>query len=536
MRKQSFLQGAMVLGAAGLATKGMAMMIQVVVARELGAQGFGLFQTINPLFYLLLTISTLALPPALSKVLAENIAIGNLAKARRAWRLSNGTVLVISAAVCLFALAFAPEIAAKWLDARATLPFIGALFRIPVVCLSSVMTGYYMGIQNQTPPAVAWIVETAVRTMTTIPLVIAFSPHGIQYGALAVMIGAGLGEAAGYLFMLSRYLARDRKAMEHAVQAASSSTQANASVQGTARDLVQIALPNTITNITGIVAFAAEPVIMYLAFAKIGIPKSQATALYGAFGMAMELLFLPTVLSSALSSVVIPAVSEAAALRNGALVTRRLNQVIQATMFLALPATVFFTLSGHDLATSLYNVKLAGDILAYVAPTCAFLYVLDPLSAVLQGLNKAAISTLISLVTSAIRIGCIYYFVGIEREGIYGVATAVAIAGIVSTVISVYFVRKYVHLWVNFLNVGKMLIAAALASVPIRETQVALHSLSPSLQVAVSGIVGLFTYLVAAIYLRVVRVEQLERIPVFGTVLVSVLAKMPFVSSHNTAR
>lgn len=526
----------MVLGAAGVATKGMAMMIQVVVAREIGAQGFGLFQTINPLFYLLLTISTLALPPALSKVLAENIAIGNLAKARRAWRIANGTVLIVSVAVCLLALTFGPQIGSKWLDARATLPFIGALFRIPVVCLSSVMAGYYMGIQNQTPPAIGWVVETAVRTLTTIPLVLAMSPHGIAYGALAVMIGAGLGETAGYLFMLSRYLMRHRKVLDPVTNHKSPFTHGHEAVRGTVRDLVQVALPNTITNITGIVAFAAEPVIMYIAFARIGIPKSQATALYGAFGMAMELLFLPTVLSSALSSVVIPAVSEAAALRNGALITRRLNQVVQATVFLALPAMVFFTLSGHDLANAIYKERMAGEILGYVAPTCAFLYVLDPLSAVLQGLNKAAISTFISLVSSAVRIACIYYFVGIEREGIYGVATAVAIAGIVSTVMSVYFVRRFVRLWINFINVGKMLIAAATASIPIHETQIALHALSPSIQVATSGIVGTIVYLLAAVYLRVVRLEQLERVPFVGPYIVEIVIKMPFLSRPSTIR
>lgn len=528
MPKQSFLQGAVVMAAAGVATKAMAMTIQIVIARQLGAQGFGLFQTINPLFFFLLTISTFALPPALSKVIAENLALGRYGKARRAWRIANVTVLILSTSVCIAALAIAPDIGRHWLDPRAIPAFIGAMFRIPVVCLSSVMAGYYMGIQNQTPPAAAWVVETAVRTAATIPLVIWLNHYGIAYGALGIMMGAGLGETAGYLFMLWKYIRRDRYALTPRDGRLPSSTVGKA--DGVVRDLAAVAAPTTMTNVIGIVAFAAEPAVMYAAFAASGIAKTSATTLYGAFAMAMELLFLPTVLSSAISSVVIPAVSEAAALRDERLVTRRLNQAVQATAFIAFPAMMFFMLAGHDAALTIYRDHLAGDLLAYLAPTCAFLYVLDPLSAVLQGLNKAAVSTFISVVTSSIRIAGIYYFVAIAHDGIYGVATAVAISGIVSCMLSILCVRRYVTLWINFTNIGKMLIAAAAASIPIHEIQHAFRFATPWLQVACSGIVGILVYFIVAVYLRIARPEQLVKIPFIGPLLAYAMGRMPFLT------
>lgn len=520
------MRGAMILSTAGMATKTMGMMIQVVIARELGEQGFGLFQSINPIFYMLLTVSTLALPPALSKVIAENLAYGNVAKVKRALWIANTTVLVLSSTICISALILAPEVSSRWLDPKAAIPFIGALLRIPVVCLSAVLSGYYMGIQNQTPPAIAWIVETCVRTAVSIPLILFLNRYGISYGALAVVIGAGIGDAAGYVVMLIQYARRDRpdKLARVVPQPVVQSTR------HTVRDLIQIAGPTTVTNICAIVAYAAEPLIIYHALAQMHVLKSQATALFGAFGMAIELLLLPTVLSSSISSVLIPAVSEAAAVDNAKLVSKRLNQVVQATFLIALPATVFFLFAGHDLAFFLYKDHLAGELLAYLAPTCVFLYISDPLFAILQGLNKAKISTFITIVTSAIRIPAILYFVGVLHQGIFGVATAAAISGIASTLFALYFVRRYVDVQIHLTNLAKMVIATGVAAIPIHQIQMSFMTAPAVFQAVASALVGCIVYCIALLYLRVVRVRTLQSIPWIGPMMAKMAVRIPFVS------
>jgi stage V sporulation protein B len=525
MPKQSFMRGAMVLTTASVITKILGMMIQVVIARELGAAGFGLFRTVNPIFYMLLTVSTLALAPALAKVIAENMAVGNIAKVRHALKISNTTVLILSTTVCILAIIFAPH-SAKWLDPRATLPFYGALLRIPLVCLSSIMTGFYIGMQDQTPPAIAWIIETIVRTIITIPLILQMNPYGIAYGALAVMIGAGIGEFAGYLFMLWRYFKRDSLT----IQVPDNHKDEPHLTRRTVRALVEVSLPTTVHNVFGIVAYAAEPIIIYAAFARIGIAKMSATSLYGSFGMAIQLLLLPTVLSSSLSSVVIPAVSEAAAMRNARLVSHRLNQVIQITFLIALPATVFLILSGHDLAITLYKDSLAGEILAYIAPLCAFIYIRDPLSALLQGLNKATLSAAISLTTSSIRMYGIYYFVSHTHDGIFGVAKATAIAAVLSAMLSFYFVRKFVSLSIDFTKLAKMIIATGIATIPIHQAHVWLPAAWPSLHILGGVLVGCIVYTMALVYMKVLPLKTVSRIPWIGHILAGLLQRMPFVS------
>ncbi|WP_206830514.1 oligosaccharide flippase family protein [Alicyclobacillus fructus] len=522
--RQSFLHGAAVLAFAGIVTRAMALGVQMVMARTMGAQGFGLFQTISPPYFLLVTIATFGLPPAISKVIAENLAVGDIARARRAWTTANAWSALSGTAMVLFAFALAPKLA-RWMDPRAVPAFLAMVFRIPIVSLSSVMSGFYMGIQNQTPPALAWIVETSVRAATSVPLMIWMGPWGVRYGALALVIGGGMGELAGYLTMLATYLLRDRRAL-------AGHPQGHPPARGVWRDLAEIAVPTMLSNVLGVIAFAAEPAVMYQAFRDAGVDRREATAMYGAFGMAMELLFMPTVLSGAISSVIVPAISEAAALHDERLVARRIAQSIHAAAFVALFAVAFFTASGQDAAVALYRNPTAGQLLVYLAPSCLFLYLSDPLFAVFQGLNRAFVSTAITFLSSAARLACVYEFVAVGHEGIQGLASAVAASGIVATVLAMLAVRRYHDLDLDLRMTLKMAIAAALAWLPMRGVQHHATNQTAWMQFALCAAVGMITYVASAVYLRLATIDEIARIPVIGEPLARAMRRLPFLGAR----
>ncbi|MDI9259170.1 putative polysaccharide biosynthesis protein [Alicyclobacillus sendaiensis] len=522
--RQSFLHGAAVLAFAGLVTRAMALAVQMVMARTMGAQGFGLFQTISPPYFLLVTLATFGLPPAVSKVIAENLAVGDVARARKAWITANAWCAASGLAVVCLAFALSPHLH-RFMDPRAIPAFLAMVFRIPIVCLSSVLSGFYMGIQNQTPPALAWIVETTVRAAASVPLMLWMSPWGVRYGALALVIGGGVGELAGYLTMLGAYLLRHRRLL---VTPGRSARPAH----GVARDLAQVAVPTVLANVLGVIAFAAEPTVMYQAFLEAGVSRREATAMYGAFGMAMELLFMPTVLSGAISSVIVPAISEAKALCDDRLAARRIAQSIHAAMFVALFAAALFIASGEDAATALYRNPTAGHILAYLAPSCLFFYLSDPLFAVLQGLNRAFASTIITFVSSAVRLACIYEFVAAGHQGVRGLASAVAVSGIVSAMLAIFAVRRYHPLDLDLRMSFKMALAAVIAWLPMNGVQHAADQQAPWAQFALCTALGMATYVIAAMYLGLATVDEIARIPVVGRPLARAMRRLPFLGAR----
>ncbi|WP_367306905.1 putative polysaccharide biosynthesis protein [Alicyclobacillus acidocaldarius] len=522
--RQSFLHGAAVLAFAGIVTRVMALAVQMVMARTMGAQGFGLFQTISPPYFLLVTLATFGLPPAVSKVIAENLAVGDVARARKAWITANAWSAASGLAMVCLAFALSPHLQ-RFMDPRAIPAFFAMVLRIPIVCLSSVLSGFYMGIQNQTPPALAWIVETTVRAAASVPLMIWMSPWGVRYGALALVIGGGMGELAGYLTMLGTYGLRHRRLLVTVQRTARPA-------RGVVRDLAQVAVPTMLSNVLGVVAFAAEPTVMYQAFLEAGVSRREATAMYGAFGMAMELLFMPTVLSGAISSVIVPAISEAKALHDDRLVARRIAQSIHAAMFVALFAAALFIASGEDAATALYRNPTAGQLLAYLAPSCLFFYLSDPLFAVLQGLNRAFVSTVITFLSSAVRLACIYEFVAAGHQGIRGLASAVATSGIVAAVLGMLAVRRYHDLDLDLSMSAKMALAAAIAWLPMGAVQHHAALQAAWIQFALCALAGMTTYVISAMYLGLATVDEIARIPVVGEPLARAMRRLPFLGAR----
>ncbi len=71
MSKQTFLQGTLILIMAGLITRFLGFINKIVVARIMGAEGVGLYMMAVPTLLLIITLTQLGLPVAISKLIAE---------------------------------------------------------------------------------------------------------------------------------------------------------------------------------------------------------------------------------------------------------------------------------------------------------------------------------------------------------------------------------------------------------------------------------------------------------------------------------
>jgi len=75
-----FLKGTMILLAAGLFTRVLGFINRIVIARFLGEEGVGLYMMAFPTLTLVISITQLGLPVAISKCVAEADAIGDRQK------------------------------------------------------------------------------------------------------------------------------------------------------------------------------------------------------------------------------------------------------------------------------------------------------------------------------------------------------------------------------------------------------------------------------------------------------------------------
>ena len=70
--KEKFIKSTIILIIGGLLTKILGMVIRIVTTRIIGLEGIGLYMLVMPTYGLFITIATLSLPIAISKLVSEN--------------------------------------------------------------------------------------------------------------------------------------------------------------------------------------------------------------------------------------------------------------------------------------------------------------------------------------------------------------------------------------------------------------------------------------------------------------------------------
>ncbi len=211
MTKQTFLKGAFILIIAGLITRFLGFVNRIVIARIMGAEGVGLYMMAVPTLILVINLTQLGLPVAISKLVAEAEANNDRGKIKKILVVSLSITAVLSLIFTTVMILFAPFVAQTLLtDERAYYPLIAISPIVPIVALSSVMRGYFQGKQNMKPTAISQVIEQIVRITLVAVTTTAFLPLGIEYAAAGAMISVVFGELASLLFMIFMFKTNKR--------------------------------------------------------------------------------------------------------------------------------------------------------------------------------------------------------------------------------------------------------------------------------------------------------------------------------------
>lgn len=88
MSKSRLLRGTVLLTITGVVVKLMGAAYRIPLSRLIGEEGMGLYQMAYPVYLVFLSVSTAGLPVAISKLVAEGVAKGDLNGVRRLFRVS----------------------------------------------------------------------------------------------------------------------------------------------------------------------------------------------------------------------------------------------------------------------------------------------------------------------------------------------------------------------------------------------------------------------------------------------------------------
>jgi len=417
-----FFQGTLILLAAGLITRVLGFINRIVVARVIGSEGVGLYLMALPTLFLVVTITQIGLPVAIAKFVAEANAVGDERRIKRILVVSLSVTLGLSLIFTPTLMLLAPLLSQTlFTDERVFWPLIVITPIIPIVAVSAVIRGYFQGKQNMKPGAIAIILEQVIRILFIAYLTKKFLPYGVEYAAAAAMFSSIIGELASLLYLLTSF--KIKKHFRFRKNFFSSMQQG----KETLSQLFSIAIPSTGSKIISNISWFLEPIVVAQSLAIAGVSTALATQQYGELmGYAWPVLMLPSFITISLSTSLVPAVSEAAAIGNMKLVTYRLHQALRIIFITGCLAMMILFVFAEPLMELMYNNNHAAVYITFLAPICIFIYYQMPLQSVLQALNLAKAAMFNSLIGAIVKLALIFVLTSQPQLGIMGTAIGIA--------------------------------------------------------------------------------------------------------------
>ncbi|AND41632.1 stage V sporulation protein B [Cytobacillus oceanisediminis] len=512
-----FLKGTMILLAAGLVTRVLGFINRIVIARFIGEEGVGLYMMAFPTMILVVTITQLGLPVAISKNVAEAEAKGDTAKIKKILVVSLATTISLSIVFTPALILLAPLLSdTLFTDERTQLPLMAIAPIVPIIAVSSVIRGYFQGRQNMKPAAYSQMIEQIVRISLIALMTKAFLPYGIEYAAAGAMLAAVIGELASLLYLMTTFkLKKKFRVRKQFFKFVSSG-------KSTFNELMTVALPTTGSKMIGSVAWFFEPIVVAQSLALAGVAAAAATKQYGALtGFAMPLLMLPSFITYSLSTSLVPAISEANSQNNMRLIEYRLQQALRFAFITGGLAVVVLYVLSDQLMEVMYGSSSGSHFIKLMAPFFLFYYYQGPLQATLQALNLARAAMINSLIGAAVKTAVIFLLASQPAFGINGVAmgiltgtvlvTMLHFATVLKAISFTFFIRDYLMTFIA------MFLSGGIGFWMLKDL------LSPDLNTAVRVIVisSAITsvYIIFLLFFKLIKKSDLIRIPWVGRLL-----------------
>ncbi|HEY8342680.1 MAG TPA: polysaccharide biosynthesis protein [Calditerricola sp.] len=394
------LQGAAILAAASLISKILGVFYRVPYKAITGDVGLYAYAQVYPIYSTLLILATAGFPLAVSKIVAEKLAVGDVAGARRVFHVA-AAFLAASGAACFVLLFFgAPWIAGLMGDVQLTTPIRMVSTALLVVPVMAAIRGYFQGQQNMMPTGISQVLEQLVRITTILVLAVwaMETGRGVYAAASGALFGSFTGALAGLAVMLV-YLRRDK--LRFSVGPAASAPEPPGAVIKTILALsLPIALGSLILPLMQLAdSFTVKNVLDWAGLADVsGIWK-------GVYDRGQPLVQFSSFFAAALSLALVPSIAEANARGQRALIQTRTELAVRMTVIVGWPASLGLAVIMEPVNTMLYGDPAGSFALAVLAFSTLFATVNVTAASILQGLGAVMVPVRHLFIGVAVKLG-----------------------------------------------------------------------------------------------------------------------------------
>lgn len=439
-----------ILAMASMIVRVIGLLYRAPLTAIIGDEGNGYYGTAYNIYTIILMVSSYSMPSAISKLMAQKLAVGEYRNANRVFRcaLTYGVLVgLVGSGLLFFGARFlVPDVAVCVLQVFAPTVF---LFGI----LGS-MRGYFQARGSMVPTSVSQILEQLANAVVSIAAawllmqtaVGADPTRRAQLGAMGSALGTGAGVLIALLFMVFcfRRSKEGRKA-----EILSDATGKEEKYRIFLRDTILVITPFMLSGvIMNLTTSLNQTIYMRMLIDLKGAGETATTTLYGIFSnKAVVISNIPISIATAVSSAIIPGISAAYARRDETGARRQVGNAIRITSIIAIPSAVGLAVLARPITMLMFpqmeSLELASSLLSLLAVTVIFYSISTITNAALQSIgrmNLPLVSAGIALVVQTVVLVLLLRFTDLDVRALVLVSI---LYSVMIFAVNQYYLRRF---------------------------------------------------------------------------------------------
>mgnify|MGYP004631907723 FL=1 len=519
IKKETFMQGVVTIMFSQILIKVLGLIYTLYLTNRdgFGDAGNAIYASGYQIYALLLTVSSIGVPNAISKLVSERLAVGDNKGANRIFKVALVTFGTLGAIGSMLLFFGAHVIAYSWTQIpESELTLVALAPAIFFVSISSVFRGYFNGRRTLKITARAQTLEQIFKTIFTIGIVevVAYvTSTSTEMMAAGANVATTLATFSSFVYLFMYYRIK-RKEIGNEIQSSTNYKYEN--VKTIVKNILMVSIPLTLSSIMtsfnkNIDSFTVKRILSGY------MPADIATKLYGQLsGKVDTVTNLPLAINIAFATALVPAISAAKAKNDRESATKRTSFSLLTSMLIGLPCVVGMIVFAQPILNLLYPHANEGALLLQLISVSVIFSILDQtINGALQGFGKVMVPA------TALGIGCLVKLVlniillKIPFFNVYGAAIGSIACHAVAFAIVFNVLKKYVKLDLPF---NKFVIKPAIATTIMAVCSYTLYLLmdriiSGRLATIIAMLFAVVIYLAAVVALKIYNKEDIYMLP-----------------------
>ncbi len=376
---KTFLINGIILTLTSLILRCIGMFFNSYISQKIGAEAVGLYGLVMSVYSFAITIALSGINLATTKIVAEEIAVGNVGNISKVVRKCLVFSILFSCVGSFLLITFAPFICKTWLhDKISSVPFYIISISLPFISMSSCLTGYFSAVRNTIKPASDQILEQLLKVTLISLFLNHFMPCGLEYICISMILGNIISEIISFLYIYILYKSDKIKFKLH-----------RTTKSFFEKRILQITIPVGLTSFIRSGLSTIKQVLIPLGFEKNGNSCEQALSNYGLIsGMAMPLILFPNTIILAFSNLLIPEFAEFNTRSEYTKIKRITSKVLKYTLYFSVITAFLLFIFSEQLSLFMYKSNSVSLYIKLLAPLIPIMYIDNVVDAILKGLDK----------------------------------------------------------------------------------------------------------------------------------------------------